>query len=195
MIVKAIILIISFFLITYRIGIITAKLTKRENILEVFIFGLLTLFALLQIILLPSIVFHVSFKIPYILTCITVVILIIISFILEKPKQEILRWKENIKNIRKQSKVEITLNTIIVFIIVFQAIMSSYLLRENADDSYYVSLATQSIDSSSLYMEDPSLGLEKEYTLFSSFEQISSYELGTHFDSYKQYYPCFQVLL
>lgn len=178
MIVKAIILIISFFLITYRIGIITAKLTKRENILEVFIFGLLTLFALLQIILLPSIVFHVSFKIPYILTCITVVILIIISFILEKPKQEILRWKENIKNIRKQSKVEITLNTIIVFIIVFQAIMSSYLLRENADDSYYVSLATQSIDSSSLYMEDPSLGLEKEYTLFSSFEQISSYELG-----------------
>ena len=27
-------------------------------------------------------------------------------------------------------------------------------------------------------MEDPSLGLKKEYTLFSSFEQISAYELG-----------------
>ena len=88
------------------------------------------------------------------------------------------KWKNYIDELKKQSKIELVLNICIILTVTFQAISSSYLFKENADDSFYVSLATQSIDSDRLYMEDPSLGLEKEYTLFSSFEQISAYELG-----------------
>ncbi len=176
--IKAIIFIISFFIITYRIGLITAKLTKREKIIEIFIFGIITVFAILQIVLLPSIVFHVKFMIPYIISLSIMLVLVIASFIIVKPKQEMKKWKNYIDELKKQSKIELTLNICIILTVAFQAISSSYLFRENADDSFYVSLATQSIDSDKLYMEDPSLGLEKEYTLFSSFEQISAYELG-----------------
>ena len=176
--IKAIIFIISFFIITYRIGLITAKLTKREKIIEIFIFGIITVFAILQIVLLPSIVFHVKFIIPYIISLSIMLILMVASFIIVKPKQEMEKWKIYIGELKRQSKMELALNICIIVAVAFQTISSSYLFRENADDSFYVSLATQSIDSDKLYMEDPSLGLEKEYTLFSSFEQISAYELG-----------------
>lgn len=176
--IKAIIFIISFFIITYRIGLITVKLTKRERIIEILIFGIITVFAILQIVLLPSIVFHVKFMIPYIIILSIMLVLVIASFIIVKPKQEMEKWKNHIDKLKKQSKMELVLNICIILTVVFQAISSSYLFRENADDSFYISLATQSIDSDRLYMEDPSLGLEKEYTLFSSFEQISAYELG-----------------
>ena len=86
--IKAIIFIISFFIITYRIGLITAKLTKREKIIEIFIFGIITVFAILQIVLLPSIVFHVKFIIPYIISLSIMLILMVASFIILKPKQE-----------------------------------------------------------------------------------------------------------
>ena len=176
--IKAIIFIISFLIIIYRIGLITIKLTKREKMIEIFIFGLITIFAILQIVLLPSIIFHVKFIIPYIISVSIITILVIASFVIVKPKQEMEKWKNYINNLKKQPKIEIVLNICIILTVGFQAIISSYLFRENADDSFYVSLATQSIDSNRLYMEDPSLGLEKEYTLFSSFEQISAYELG-----------------
>ena len=176
--IKAIIFIISFFIITYRIGLITAKLTKREKIIEIFIFGIITVFAILQIVLLPSIVFHVKFIIPYIISLSIMLILMVASFIIVKPKQEMEKWKTYIGELKRQSKMELTLNICIIVAVAFQTISSSYLFRENADDSFYVSLATQSIDSDKLYMEDPSLGLKKEHTLFSSFEQISAYELG-----------------
>ncbi len=176
--IKAIIFIISFFIITYRIGLITVKLTKRERIIEILIFGIITVFAILQIVLLPSIVFHVKFMIPYIIILSIMLVLVIASFIIVKPKQEMEKWKNHIDKLKKQSKMELVLNICIILTVVFQAISSSYLFRENADDSFYISLATQSIDSDRLYMEDPSLGLKKEYTLFSSFEQISAYELG-----------------
>ena len=176
--IKAIIFIISFLIIIYRIGLITTKLTKREKMIEIFIFGLITIFAILQIVLLPSIIFHVKFIIPYIISVSIITILVIASFVIVKPKQEMEKWNNYINNLKKQPKIEIVLNICIILTVGFQAIISSYLFRENADDSFYVSLATQSIDSNRLYMEDPSLGLEKEYTLFSSFEQISAYELG-----------------
>lgn len=178
MILKAIICIISVFLITYRIGLITTKITKRTEITEIFVLGIITLFAVLQVILLPSILLHLSFRIPYIATCIIISLLIISSFFIVKISEEKEIWKRKFLEIKKQNIKEIILNIIIICLILFQATLSGYLFRENADDSFYVSLATQSIDSDKLYMEDPSLGLEKEYTLFSSFEQISSYELG-----------------
>lgn len=176
--IKAIIFIISFFIMTYRIGLITAKLTKREKIIEIFIFGIITVFAILQLVLLQSIVFHVNFMVPYIISLSIMLVLVIASFVIVKPKQEMKKWKNYIDELKKQSKIELVLNICIILTVTFQAISSSYLFKENADDSFYVSLATQSIDSDRLYMEDPSLGLEKEYTLFSSFEQISAYELG-----------------
>ena len=176
--IKAIIFIISFLIIIYRIGLITTKLTKREKMIEIFIFGIITIFAILQIVLLPSIIFHVKFIIPYIISVSIITILVIASFVTVKPKQEMEKWKNYINDLKKHPKIEIVLNICIILTVGFQAISSSYLFRENADDSFYVSLATQSIDSNRLYMEDPSLGLEKEYTLFSSFEQISAYELG-----------------
>jgi len=177
-ILKTIICIISFFIITYRIGLITAKITKKDRILEIFIFGLITLFALLQIILFPSIIFHIKFIIPYVIICVTVIILVVSSFVIVKQKEEKRIWNKVIKEVKKQKKEDVILNIIVITIIFIQAMVSSYLFRENADDSFYVSLATQSIDSDSLYMEDPSLGLKREYTLLSSFEQISAYELG-----------------
>ena len=136
--IKAIIFIISFFIITYRIGLITAKLTKREKIIEIFIFGIITVFAILQIVLLPSIVFHVKFIIPYIISLSIMLILMVASFIIVKPKQEMEKWKIYIGELKRQSKMELALNICIIVAVAFQTISSSYLFRENADDSFYV---------------------------------------------------------
>lgn len=178
MFLKSIICIIILFFITYRIGLLISKYTRKNRISEILIFGLISLFAIMQIILLPFIVFHLAFIIPYIIICILIIALIITSFIIIKAKEEKKIWKRAINSIRRKNRTELILNIVVTAIILFQAITSSYLFRENADDSFYVSLATQSIDSENLYMEDPSLGLKKDYTLFSSFEQISAYELG-----------------
>ena len=132
--IKAIIFIISFFIITYRIGLITAKLTKREKIIEIFIFGIITVFAILQIVLLPSIVFHVKFIIPYIISLSIMLILMVASFIIVKPKQEMEKWKIYIGELKRQSKMELALNICIIVAVAFQTISSSYLFRENADD-------------------------------------------------------------
>lgn len=178
MILKSIICVVAMFFITYRIGLVIAKYAKKSRITEIFMFGLITLFALVQIISLPFILFHLAFLYPYSIVCTVVLVLVISSFIIVEKKEEKEIWKKAINSLKKQKGIEIGLDIAIIVVIVFQAISSSYLFRENADDSFYVSLATQSIDTKSLYMEDPSLGLKKDYTLFSSFEQISAYELG-----------------
>ena len=125
--IKAIIFIISFLIIIYRIGLITTKLTKREKMIEIFIFGIITIFAILQIVLLPSIIFHVKFIIPYIISVSIITILVIASFVTVKPKQEMEKWKNYINDLKKHPKIEIVLNICIILTVGFQAISSSYL--------------------------------------------------------------------
>jgi len=177
-IIKSIIFVIVFFIIIYRIGLIIAKYRKKQNLNEIFIFGFITLFALFQVVLLPAIIFHLAFIIPYVIMLVLLLLLLIVSFVICPFKKEKKIWKNKIEEIKKQSTKEKILTVIVALLILLQAVISSYLFRENADDSFYVSLAKQSIDTDSLYMEDPSLGLEKDYSLLSSFEQISSYELA-----------------
>lgn len=178
MIIKSIICILAIFAITYRIGLIIANYRKKYNLNEIFLFGFIALFALFQIVLLPAIILHTAFIIPYVIMIIAVLLLLIASFIIFPIKEEKKIWKNELQKIKNQGIKERLLTILIVLLIITQAVISSYLFRENADDSFYVSLAKQSIDSDCLYMEDPSLGLEKEYSLLSSFEQISSYELA-----------------
>ena len=176
MIIKSIICILAIFAITYRIGLIIANYRKKYNLNEIFLFGFITLFALFQIVLLPAIILHTAFIIPYVIMIIAILLLLIASFIIFPIKEEKKIWKNELQKIKNQGIKERLLTILIVLLIITQSVISSYLFRENADDSFYVSLAKQSIDSDCLYMEDPSLGLEKEYSLLSSFEQISSYE-------------------
>ena len=178
MIIKSILFIVSLLFITYRMGLLIAHYTEKEEIVEIFLFGLMSFFAILQMVLLPFVLIHTAFMIPYILAIIILISIIIISFFVVKSEEEKKIWKNLLDNIRISNKTEIIIGIVAIILVIGQAIVSSYLFRENADDSFYVSLAEQSIDSKSLYMEDPSLGLEKDYSLFSSFEQISTYELG-----------------
>lgn len=178
MVIKSILFVLIIFAITYRIGLIIAHYRKKYNLNEIFIFGLITLFALFQIVLLPAIIWHMSFIIPYVVMLLLALSLLIISFIMFPIKKEKEIWKDKINELKKQGKKQHILTVIVILLILGQAVISSYLFRENADDSFYVSLSKQSIDTNTLYMEDPSLGLERDYSLLSSFEQISSYELA-----------------
>lgn len=167
---------------SYRLGLIINHFTQKNSKVEIFLFGLITFYATMQLVGLPFVLFHLSFNLYFITQWIIFILLVFLSFWLVRIKEEKQIWlterrkKEN--KTKKEKYISIILNVTILILVLGQAFVSSFLFRENADDSYYVSLATQSIEDEKLYQKDPSLGMEKDYSLLSSFEQITTYELG-----------------
>ena len=59
-----------------------------------------------------------------------------ILFVIVKQKEEKRIWNKVIKEVKKQKKEDVILNIIVITIIFIQAMVSSYLFRDNADDTF-----------------------------------------------------------
>ena len=128
-----------------------------------------------QIILTPCILLHTSFSIAFYATILIDILLIIISFIISN-----IRIRKNAKKQENKAsaKCKNSIITLVMIIIIgIQMILATIVYKQNADDSFYVSLSTASIDSESIYMEEPSMGYSAEETLLSPTELLPTIEL------------------
>lgn len=167
-IVNCLIFVLVYLFIIYRIGLILGNFLKNENKLNNFLYGFLLMIGINQILLTPCIYLHTSFNISFYLVVIVDILLVIVSFVISKNTNKIFQKK-------KQNKDYITY--IMCILIAFQIIFSTISVTSNQDDSFYVSLSTASIDSDSIYMEEPSMGYKADETLLFITEQMPSIEL------------------
>ena len=128
-------------------GKIVSKFTGNKDIENNFLYGILLLIASNQLILTPCILLHTSFKIAFYLTTIVNIVFIAASFFLKSEKEFKIKRKEIP-----------TLSVIIILLIIIQIVFTTMSFKENADDSYYVSLSLTNIDAEELYMTEPSMG-------------------------------------
>ena len=177
--IKASLLFIVFLFIFYRMGLLLNKIFKSYNYLNILLNGFILTVAILQIIYIPMILLHVSFKFVLYTTIIILSILLIVSFFTYKISEEKRLLKYNLSKIKKSKKIYYVL--ILITIIGLQAVTSSLLFNENADDSFYVSLVEENQNSSSIYTKAPSLGIEN--TTFLSRYMISGHELALSVES------------
>ena len=180
LILKSLLFLVSIVFIIYRFGVIIEKLIGKLKLENIFIYGVLLLFAVSQLVLTPCALLHTAFNNCIIAMVTVIILLLIISFVLPtKTKKEKINIWEYIKRKNKETSTSDKIITcIMICLIAFQTITTAVLFRENADDSYYVSLTTSSIDSESVYMEEPSMGYKnEEHTLLLPTEQIPTYEL------------------
>ena len=144
------------------------KFIGNNEIQNNFLYGLILLIGSNQLILTPCVLLHTSFKIAFYLTIVANIFLVILSFIL----------KDKEKNNTKIKKQEMPLIIVIGFLVIFQMVFTTISYKENADDSYYVSLSLTNIDSEAIYMTEPSMGDEVEgKALFDATELIPTFEL------------------
>lgn len=176
-IIKCILFIICTMFIIYRYGKLVGKIIGKHELKNILIYGVLLLFASNHLVLTPCIMLHTSFKTCCILMGITTIILIALSFWANRKEPKI---KIDIKTyIKNTSILDKSIFVIMIVLVLFQMIASVSIFTENADDSYYVSLATSNIDSEHVYMEEPSMGYSNdEYSLLTPLERIPSYELS-----------------
>ena len=163
--INSIIFILVFLFVIYRIGIILGHFLKNENKINNFLYGFLLMVGVNQILLTPCIFLHTSFKIAFDLVMVIDILLLIVSFFI------------NDSIMYKKQKGKDIITIIMCILIGFQMIFSTVNGTSNPDDSFYVSLSTASIDSNSIYIEEPSMGYTGEKTLLSITEQIPTIEL------------------
>ena len=162
-IVNGVLFILGFSFIIYRLGSIVSYFTKNKNRNLNFLYGFIVLLGLNQLLLTPCILCHTSFNVAFYLVIIIDMIGMMASFFF--PKNDYKR-NENLGF------------TAIVFALVgIQIILAIVFFKWNPDDSFYVSLSQTSIDSESIYREEPSMGYQTDSTLLSVTEQIPSFEL------------------
>lgn len=144
---------------------VLSKITKNKSKMLNFLYGFITLFAINQLILTPCILLHTSFNIAFYTTLVIDLLLVLLSFFM------------NDSNTVRLKKSEIGLMVIVGMFVTFQMVLSTLVYKSNADDSFYVSLSTSSIDNEAIYMEEPSMGCKSDVSLLMIMEQIPSWEL------------------
>ena len=144
---------------------VLSKITKNKSKMLNFLYGFITLFAINQLILTPCILLHTSFNIAFYTTLVIDLLLVLLSFFM------------NDSNTIRLKKSEIGLMVIVGMFVTFQMVLSTLVYKSNADDSFYVSLSTSSIDNEAIYMEEPSMGCKSDVSLLMIMEQIPSWEL------------------
>ncbi|MCI8273608.1 MAG: hypothetical protein HFJ55_05965 [Clostridia bacterium] len=181
MIIKSMLYIIVLLFIIYRYGKLVEKFIgqTQSKIVNTIIYGTILFFASNQIILTPCIILHTSFKVCCILNIVLILTLIVLSFLINRGKESNKNKIDLKKYINNKPILDKVIFCIMIALIIFQIIATVTIFTENADDSYYVSLTTTSIDSENIYMEEPSMGYSNgEYSLLTPLERIPSYELS-----------------
>ena len=181
MIIKSMLYIIVLLFIIYRYGKLVEKFIgqTQSKIVNTIIYGTILFFASNQIILTPCIILHTSFKVCCILNIVLILTLIVLSFLINRGKESNKNKIDLKKYINNKPILDKVIFCIMIALIIFQIIATVTIFTENADDSYYVSLTTTSIDSENIYMEAPSMGYSNgEYSLLTPLERIPSYELS-----------------
>lgn len=172
MIIKSIIFFVVMFWVIYRFGNIISKLIgdkEKENNL---IYGILLLIGSNQIILTPCILMHTSFNIAFwLIICVDIFTVILSFFIKEKDNNETNKF---IFKVNKDNIIAI----LSIILVIVQVVGTMVTFKENADDSYYVSLSLTNIDTDELYMTEPSMGEKVEGKVpFDVTELLPSIEL------------------
>ena len=157
--IKISLLLILFVFASYRIGLLLNKILKNHNFLIISLYGFIGIVSFLQIIYIPMILLHVSFK-----TVLYITLFFLILFL-----------ENNVKKLKNMKKKNVLFIGILCLVILLQATTSSILFNENADDAFYVSLVEENIASDEIYTNAPSLGINN--TLFLSRYMVSGYEL------------------
>ena len=172
--IKISLLLILFVFASYRIGLLLNKILKNHNFLVISLYGFIGIVSFLQIIYIPMILLHVSFKTVLYITLCTLILFIAISFLICKD-DEIKLLKSNAKKLKNIKKKNVLVICILCLVVLFQATTSSILFNENADDAFYISLVEENKSSDEIYTNAPSLGINN--TLFLSRYMVSGYEL------------------
>ena len=135
-----------------------------------------------EIMTLPYNLFKLNLKPLYYTMIINFLLLIVVSFIINRKNDF---KKINIKNIdirkldlreiiKNYSKFQIFSTLLLVVIILTQIVLSSYLYESNAYDSFYVSWSQQAKQLEKYVENDPSTGREDSY--FSKIYILNSWE-------------------
>lgn len=169
---KIIISVIYTLFLFYRIGVLTKKVfnSKDESINTTILYGFIINFAIFEIINIPFIIIGKNTtKIVYLIFIILNIAYIALSYLFKREQK-----KFNIINILKNIKIEKNLETvcygIAIFLIMFQILNSSFLFKQDADDSFYISWANEARNLESMYDKFPDTGIEgskfdKKYSL------------------------------
>lgn len=136
-----------------------------------FLYGFLILLGINQVILTPCIILHTSFTISFWLSTVVDLLLVGFSYCIEKPTNK------NIFRILHKFNRDSIITILMCVLVLSQIVLTTITYKSNADDSFYVSLSTSSIDSESIYIQEPSMGLESEKTALLATELLPSIEL------------------
>ena len=146
----------------YRTGVLLKKIIKseNENICSTILYGFILTFVMFEIINIPFIIIQKNTtKIVYILFLITNLLYILLSYII-KPKVKKYNIVNNVKSIQIKNNMNSIFYALAIIIIIFQVINSSMLFKQDADDAFYVSWATEASQLDSMYDKLPNTGLE-----------------------------------
>ena len=107
--IKASLLFILFLFISYRIGLLVNKILKSHNYLTILLYGFVSVTAILQIIYIPMILLHVSFKLVLYTTIIILLLLILLSFLKCKKEEEAKLLQTTMTKIKTMKKKNIVI--------------------------------------------------------------------------------------
>lgn len=182
---KGILIILVLLYSYYRTGVLFKKIInyKDNGIITTVLYGLVTNFSIFEIINLPFVFFYnSSTNVLYVCFIIIEIVLIILSYFFKIKNNQyelitlIKEYKDNVQKFKFNKYIYYILA---IVIILFQIISSTFMFKQDADDSFYVSWANEAKNLDNLYDNDPSLGTEDskfDYVYF-----LNTYEIYNGF--------------
>lgn len=162
---KGFIIVLFMLYLYYRTGVLFKKLIHYEDngIITTVLYGFVTYFSIFEIINIPFIFFYKSsIGTFYVLFIIISFLLPVLSYLINIKQNKydvftiIREHKECIKKIKLR---EYIYYIVAIVIIVFQIINSTFMFKQDADDSFYVSWANEAKNLENYYDTDPSTGM------------------------------------
>ena len=163
---KGLAIILFLIYLFYRIGVLYKKIIKHEDngIITTVLYGFITNYLMFEVLNIPFIFYYKhSTKILYILFLVFSFIMIILSYIIKikEKKYNFFNFLKEKKESKKSFKREnIIYCCLAIGIIFFQVASSTFMFKQDADDSFYVSWAKEASELENMYDMDPSTGLE-----------------------------------
>lgn len=153
--IKTLFLILFFTLAIYFLGILGRKKSEVFSLAEIFLNGLLRLFASFEVIVLPFIFLRIKFSYFFYFYCALLTVVIIFSII----KYARYSYKFIGKEVRKFiSILDLPLIAAIIMII-FQMSMLAFYMHLDADDAMYVATAATTLKTDTMYQYAADTGI------------------------------------